>query len=108
SAISTAGGRTGRLVNAHLVRRHSPPNLILVATSLRRRCLGGFITSTIWLHNSTGWRFCALQASGESREMAISRTPESPVSSIEGVNQVNSRQVQPGILCDGVRKGRAA
>jgi transposase InsO family protein len=51
SAISTAGGRTGRLVNAHLVRRRSPTNAILVATSLRRRCLVGSIPSTIWPHD---------------------------------------------------------
>src|SRR5262249_34841878 len=49
SAISTAGGRTGRY--ARLVRRRSLPHATTVATSLRRRCSVGSITSTIWPHD---------------------------------------------------------
>jgi hypothetical protein len=59
--ISTAGGHTGRLINARLVRRRSLLNAILVATSSRRRCLVGSITSTIWPHDQPKWGFCALQ-----------------------------------------------
>src|SRR5262249_31802629 len=51
SAISTAGGRTGRLVNARLVRHRSAHNAIPVATSLRRQCSVGSITSTTWPHD---------------------------------------------------------
>jgi hypothetical protein len=51
SPISTAGGHTDRLVNAHPERRRSLPGVKSVAKSLRRQCSVGSITSTISLHD---------------------------------------------------------
>src|SRR5262249_50710681 len=51
SPISTSGGRTDRLANARPVLRRELSKAKSVATSLRRRCSAGCITSTIWLHD---------------------------------------------------------
>jgi hypothetical protein len=51
SAISTAGGRTGRLANVRPVRRRQLFEAKSVATSLRGRFWVGSITFTISLHD---------------------------------------------------------
>ena len=66
SSCSTAGGRTGRLVNARPVDRHSLPKATPVATSLRRRCLVGSITSTIWPHDQPDGDFAPYTRSTRS------------------------------------------
>src|SRR5262249_31321747 len=61
SAISTAGGHTGRLVNAHLVRRRSLPGVKSAAKSLLRQYSVGCITATILLHDHPDGHFVPLQ-----------------------------------------------
>src|SRR5262249_27831439 len=71
SAISTAGGRTGRLVNARLVRRRSLPHATTVATSLRRQCSVGSITSTTWPHDQPDGDFVPYRAGMDDKARRI-------------------------------------
>src|SRR4030095_3488410 len=73
SAISTAGGHTGRLINARLVHRHSLPKAIPVATSLRRRCSVGSITSTISLRDQPDGDFAPYSGTAISTDCALGR-----------------------------------
>jgi hypothetical protein len=64
SAISTAGGHTGRLVNARPVRRRELSKAKSVATSLRSRFWVDSITSTISLHDHPDRHFAPYTGTG--------------------------------------------
>src|SRR5262245_57220802 len=108
SAISTAGGRTGRLVNARLVRRRLPPHLKTVATSLRRRCSVGSITSTTWPHDQPDGDFAPYrEASSESGQLDIFENARSPASTVKDVKRSTAGK-RSREFCAKVLEGRAA
>src|SRR5262249_800785 len=71
SAISTAGGRTGRLVNARLVRRRLLPHVKTVATSLRRRCSVGSITYPIGPNDQPNGDFAPCKGETSLRDVRV-------------------------------------